>query len=158
MLDKNTESVDMTRARLVSVVCPFYNEESGVTAFYEAVTQEAKKLEHYDFEIICVDDGSDDETLQHLIALSLKDSRFKVVELSRNFGKEAALTAGLDVALGDLVIPFDSDLQDPAALIGRLIGAWEESGADVVLAKRVDRQSDSLSKRLSAAAFYETYN
>ena len=143
---------------LVSLVCPFHNEETGVDAFYEAITQEFSQLDAFNFEVVCVDDGSKDRTLELLIALSQKDSRFQVLELSRNFGKEAALTAGLDHAQGDLIIPLDSDLQDPPSLIGRLIRAWEESGADVVLAKRVDRQSDSLSKRLSAAAFYDTYN
>jgi glycosyltransferase involved in cell wall biosynthesis len=84
--------------------------------------------------------------------------RFRVVELSRNFGKEAALTAGLDAAVGDAVIPIDADLQDPPSLIGKLIRAWEDSGADVVLAKRKDRNSDSLAKRFSAAAFYDMHN
>lgn len=148
----------MSNKLLVSLVCPFHDEESGIDIFYDAITQEIVQLEDFDFEVICIDDGSNDLTLERLITLTLKDPRFKVIEFSRNFGKEAALTAGLDQALGDLIIPLDSDLQDPASLIGRLIHAWEESDADVVLAKRVDRQSDGLSKRLSAAAFYDTYN
>lgn len=148
----------MSSKQLVSIVCPFYNEESGVNAFYEAVTQEIAKLDRYDFELICVDDGSEDGTLKHLIALSLVNPRVKVVELSRNFGKEAALTAGLDLAQGDLIIPLDSDLQDPPSLISQLIQTWEEHDVDVVLAKRSNRQSDTLGKRLSAAAFYDTYN
>jgi glycosyltransferase involved in cell wall biosynthesis len=143
---------------LVSLVCPFHNEEMGIDAFYDAVTQEISRLDAFNFEVLCVDDGSQDGTLDRLIALTRQDARFQVFELSRNFGKEAALTAGLDHAQGDLIIPLDSDLQDPASLISRLIHAWEASGADVVLAKRVNRQSDSLSKRLSAAAFYDTYN
>lgn len=143
---------------LVSLVCPFHNEEMGIDAFYDAVTQEISRLDAFNFEVLCVDDGSQDSTLERLIALTRQDARFQVFELSRNFGKEAALTAGLDHAQGDLIIPLDSDLQDPASLISRLILAWEASGADVVLAKRVNRQSDSLSKRLSAAAFYDTYN
>lgn len=148
----------MNNKRLVSLVCPFHDEEMGIDAFYEAVIGEISRLEAFDFEVLCVDDGSKDSTLEQLIALSQKDARFQVFELSRNFGKEAALTAGLDHARGDLIIPLDSDLQDPVSLIGQLLRAWEESGADVVLAKRVNRQSDSLSKRLSAAAFYDTYN
>jgi glycosyltransferase involved in cell wall biosynthesis len=148
----------MEQKLLVSLVCPFHNEEMGIDAFYEAVIEEISQLDAFDFEVLCVDDGSNDSTLEQLIALTQKDPRFQVFELSRNFGKEAALTAGLDRAQGELIIPLDSDLQDPPSLIGRLIRAWEESGADVVLAKRVDRQSDSLSKRLSAAAFYDTYN
>ena len=148
----------MDHKLLVSLVCPFHNEETGVDAFYKALTHEFSQLDAFDFEVLCIDDGSKDRTLEQLIALTQKDPRFQVLELSRNFGKEAALTAGLDRTQGDLIIPLDSDLQDPPSLIGRLIRAWEESGADVVLAERVDRQSDSLSKRLSAAAFYDTYN
>lgn len=143
---------------LVSIVCPFYNEGPGVSAFYDAVTAEFARLPGYDFEVVCVDDGSGDDTLARLIALSECDPRFRVLELSRNFGKEAALTAGLDASHGDVVIPIDADLQDPPALIGRLICAWEDSGADVVLAKRSDRASDSAAKRLSAAAFYDMHN
>ncbi len=148
----------MSTPLLVSLVCPFYNEELGVNAFFEAVTQEFARLEKYTFEVICVDDGSKDGTLGQLIEMSLKDPRIKVVELSRNFGKEAALTAGLDFAAGDLIIPIDSDLQDPLSLIGRLIQAWEAHDVDVVLAKRSNRESDTLGKRLSASAFYDIYN
>lgn len=148
----------MNNKILVSLVCPFYDEEMGVEALYDAVTQEISQLDAFDFEIICVDDGSQDRTLEQLVKLPQRDPRFKVIELSRNFGKEAALTAGLDQARGDLIIPLDSDLQDPASLISRLIQAWQDNDVDVVLAKRVDRQSDTLSKRLSAAAFYDTYN
>lgn len=143
---------------LISIVCPFYNEGSGVAAFYEAVAAEMAILVSYDFEVVCVDDGSKDDTLTRLIALAGNDPRFRVVELSRNFGKEAALTAGLDASHGDAVIPIDADLQDPPSLIGRLIKAWEETGADVVLAKRSDRASDSAAKRFSAAAFYDMHN
>lgn len=143
----------------ISIVCPFYNEGPGVSAFYEAMTREIAPLEQrYAFEFVCVDDGSRDDTLPRLMALAEQDSRLRVVELSRNFGKEAALTAGLNEAVGDAVIPIDADLQDPPSLIGRLIGAWEESGADVVLAKRSDRNSDTLAKRFSAAAFYDMHN
>lgn len=143
---------------LITIVCPFYNEGPGVSAFYDAMTAEFTQLPGYKFEVVCVDDGSKDDTLARLIDLADKDARFRVVELSRNFGKEAALTAGLDAAHGDAVIPIDADLQDPPALIGRLIKAWEESGADVVLAKRSDRASDSAAKRFSAAAFYDMHN
>jgi len=148
----------MSTPLLVSLVCPFYNEELGIDVFFDAVTREFAQLEKYTFEVICVDDGSQDGTLDLLIELSLKDSRFKVVELSRNFGKEAALTAGLDLATGDLMIPIDSDLQDPPSLIGQLLQAWEEHDVDVVLAKRSNRESDTLGKRLSASAFYDIYN
>lgn len=148
----------MILKKRISIVCPFYNEGPGVAAFYEAMTREISSLTDYDFEFVCVDDGSKDDTLVRLINLAEQDTRFRVLELSRNFGKEAALTAGLDAAVGDAVIPIDADLQDPPSLIGQLIRAWEESGADVVLAKRKDRNSDSLAKRFSAAAFYDMHN
>lgn len=142
----------------ISIVCPFYNEGQGVSAFYAAMTNAVVNLNDYNIEFVCIDDGSNDDTLARLVAIAEQDSRFRVIELSRNFGKEAALTAGLDAALGDAVIPIDADLQDPPALIGQLVAAWKDSGADVVLAKRRDRQSDSLAKRLSAAAFYDMHN
>jgi glycosyltransferase involved in cell wall biosynthesis len=117
-----------------------------------------QRLVDYDFEVICVDDGSTDGTLRALIDISGQDSRFRVIELSRNFGKEAALSAGLDAAMGDIIIPMDADLQDPPSLIHDLVKAWEQSDVDVVLAKRSDRTTDSAIKRLSAAVFYNTYN
>lgn len=110
-----------------------------------------------DFEVVCVDDGSRDNTLKELIALNQLDRRFVVVELSRNFGKESALTAGIDVATGDAVIPMDADLQDPPALIETMIQAWQ-SGYEVVLAKRVDRRADSFLKRKTAKLFYRLHN
>jgi polyisoprenyl-phosphate glycosyltransferase len=143
---------------LISIVCPFFDEGPGVLAFKTALTNEMHKLVDYDFEVICVDDGSTDGTLGALIDISAKDSRFRVIELSRNFGKEAALSAGLDAASGDLIIPMDADLQDPPSLIHELVKAWERTDADVVLAKRSDRTTDSAIKRLSAAVFYNTYN
>lgn len=143
---------------LVSIICPFYNEGLGVSAFYKAITFEINNIQDFAFEIICIDDGSKDDTLLRLVALSEMDARFRVIELSRNFGKEAALTAGIDVARGDAVIPIDADLQDPPSLIGRMITSWQKSGADVVLAKRADRDSDSAAKRFSAAAFYDVHN
>jgi len=109
------------------------------------------------FEFIFVDDGSRDKTLDKLIFLSQIDSRIIVIELSRNFGKEAALSAGLDYASGDAVIPIDSDLQDPPELIPALIETWLQ-GYDVVLAKRTDRSSDSLLKRSTAKMFYWVHN
>ncbi len=107
--------------------------------------------------MICIDDGSTDSTLQELIALSRADPRFRVLELSRNFGKEAALTAGLDAARGDAVIPMDADLQDPPEVVKQMVAAWQE-GAEVVLARRSDRSSDGMLKRKTAAWFYQLHN
>jgi polyisoprenyl-phosphate glycosyltransferase len=109
------------------------------------------------FEIVCVDDGSQDRTTEYLRRLTEKDSRFVVVELTRNFGKEAALTAGLDVAKGDAVIPMDADLQDPPALIAEMITCWL-TGNEVVLARRKNRRTDSFLKRKTAKMFYRLHN
>lgn len=147
----------MQAKSFVSLVVPFYNEGATTTAFFESISAVINSLQPVEFEIICVDDGSNDDTLERLIAFAGRDPRIKVIELSRNFGKEAALTAGIDVATGDAVIPMDADLQDPPELIGKMIEKWQR-GADVVLARRIDRHSDSLAKRGSASLFYKIHN
>lgn len=141
----------------ISVVAPFYNEGDGVAHFYREMCAIFGALPQYNFELVCVDDGSSDDTLSRLIKVADEDNRVRVIEFSRNFGKEAALTAGIDYASGDAVIPIDSDLQDPPDLIGEMIELWR-SGAEVVLAKRVDRSSDTALKRLTASAFYRIHN
>jgi len=143
--------------RNISVIVPFHNEAEGVELFYDAITQSLEAIPAIDWEVVCVEDGSGDDTLQRLIALAERDSRFKIIELSRNFGKEAALTAGIDQALGDAVIPIDADLQDPPALIGEMVAAWR-AGAEVVLARRIDRSSDGFFKRKTASWFYRVHN
>lgn len=142
---------------VVSLVVPFYNEGVAVDVFFEAVGSTLADIPGIAFEIICIDDGSKDDTLARLLKAAQTDSRIKVIELSRNFGKEAALTAGLDAAAGDAVIPMDADLQDPPELIIQMIDKWRQ-GADVVLARRVDRRSDSLAKRSTANLFYKIHN
>jgi glycosyltransferase involved in cell wall biosynthesis len=143
--------------KLVSVVVPFYNEAGGVEPFFAELGAALGQLPAYRFEIVCVDDGSSDATLAELVAIAGRDARVRVLELSRNFGKEAALTAGIDAARGDAVIAIDADLQDPPELIARLIEPWS-AGADVVLARRTDRSSDSFLKRTSAGMFYRIHN
>lgn len=145
------------RKLLISIVTPFFNEGEGVTLFHQSIDKIIDSYPDYQFEVICVDDGSRDETLPHLRAIAEQDARFRVIELSRNFGKEAALTAGIDAALGDAVIPMDADLQDPPELIGQMILEWQQ-GADVVLAKRSDRSVDSFLKRKTAEWFYRLHN
>jgi glycosyltransferase involved in cell wall biosynthesis len=151
------QSLVQAQAKLVSVVVPFYNESDAVEEFYHAIRGVLDDVPGIQFEVICVDDGSRDETLQRLIALVDRDVRFSVIELSRNFGKEAALTAGLDAATGDAIIPIDADLQDPPGLIPNLIAAWQ-NGADVVLAQRKNRDSDAFLKRNTALLFYRLHN
>src|SRR5262245_47339385 len=103
----NGQSARNVAGKLVSIVAPFYNESEGVWLYYEAVRAVAASVPDVRFEFVCVDDGSRDDTLVHLIAATRLDPRFVVVELSRNFGKEAALTAGIDNAIGDAVVPID---------------------------------------------------
>ena len=143
--------------KLVSIVVPFHNEAGGVEHFHRELSAALAAVPGHRFEIVCVDDGSSDATLAELVALTARDPRVRVLELSRNFGKEAALTAGMDAARGEAVVALDADLQDPPELIGRLVEAWT-GGADVVLARRTDRSSDSFLKRTSAELFYRIHN
>ena len=145
------------KRNFVSIVVPFYNEAEGVEVFYQTTLPILDGVPNARFEVICIDDGSSDNTLSKLIALTKRDSRFLVIELSRNFGKEAALTAGIDAACGDAVIPIDADLQDPPELIPALISEWQK-GAEVVLARRTDRSSDTFMKRKTAELFYRIHN
>jgi glycosyltransferase involved in cell wall biosynthesis len=142
---------------LLSLVVPFYNEEETIGVFFEAVIPVLESIEGTRFEIVCVNDGSRDSTLRQLIAMSERDARIRVVDFTRNFGKEAALSAGLDEALGAIVIPFDADLQDPPKVIPLLVAKWRE-GYDVVVAKRINRLTDSFMKRQTAAMFYRMHN
>lgn len=140
----------------VSLIVPVFNEELTVQLFYTTV-RENKELQKYDIEIIFIDDGSDDATSNIIYELSMVDNLVTPLFFTRNFGKEAALFAGLEYATGDAVVPIDVDLQDPIEVIPRLIEKWQE-GYDVVLAKRVDRSSDSQLKRKSAEYFYKLHN
>ncbi|OLL27385.1 glycosyltransferase [Burkholderia sp. SRS-W-2-2016] len=142
---------------LLSLVVPFYNEEETIGHFFAAVTPILESIETIEFEIVCVNDGSRDQTLASLLFEASRDRRIRVIDLSRNFGKEAALTAGLDEASGGIIIPFDADLQDPPAVIPELVKKWRE-GYDVVLARRANRSTDSYLKRQSAKLFYRAHN
>jgi len=142
---------------LVSIVTPFYNEEHVVSHYFAAMDRLSATLPELTFEFVCVNDGSHDGTLARLLEVSERDRRVKVLDLSRNFGKESALTAALDHANGDAVIPLDADLQDPPELIPELISRWK-AGAEIVLARRADRTSDGIVKRNMAVLFYRLHN
>jgi polyisoprenyl-phosphate glycosyltransferase len=147
---------------LLSLVVPVYNEAGAVAAFVASVRDVMRELPACRFEIVFVDDGSTDATRANLRELVQAQTaaggpRVRAVLLSRNFGKEAALSAGLDAALGDAVIPMDVDLQDPPELIVSMVARWRE-GFPVVLARRSDRRSDGLMKRASANWFYRVHN
>jgi len=142
--------------KLISLLVPMYNESSVIPIFFETVTSVLEDI-HYDLEIVCVNDGSRDNTLELLKEYAAKDSRIKLVSFSRNFGKEPAMTAALDYATGDAIIPIDADLQDPPELIHQMIAKWEE-GYDVVYARRSSRDTDSVLKRNTAMWFYALFN
>ncbi len=146
----------MADRNLISIIVPMYNEESVLQTLFDALTDVMQQCD-VDYEIVCVDDGSKDSTRSKLRAYAAQDPRIKAVLLARNFGKEAAMTAALDFAAGDAVIPIDADLQDPPELIRDMIGRWRE-GFDVVYAKRISRQSDTAMKRNSAGLFYKIFN
>ncbi|QCP52709.1 glycosyltransferase family 2 protein [Trinickia violacea] len=142
---------------LISLVVPFYNEQEAVAPFFARTVPILEAMADLRFEIVCINDGSTDETLRRLIAASARDARVNVIDLTRNFGKEAALTAGIDEAIGDAVIPIDADLQDPPELIPAMVEHWL-NGAEVVAAKRTDRDDDTLAKRTAAALYYRAHN
>lgn len=142
---------------LISVIVCVFNEAPALGEFFSRLLPVIEALTQRDYEVISVDDGSSDESLSILMAMSRGNDRLKVIELSRNFGKEAALTAGIEHAAGQAVIPIDADLQDPPELIREMFAQWRK-GADVVLARRSNRDSDSLLKRESSKWFYRFYN
>jgi glycosyltransferase involved in cell wall biosynthesis len=139
---------------VLSLVVPMFNEEENVEAFHARAVAALEAVGE-PFEIVCVNDGSRDGTLERLVALHRRDPRVKVVNLSRNFGKEIALSAGLDHAQGDAVVPIDADLQDPPELIAEMVKLWRE-GWDVVYAQRVSRSGETALKRFTSWAFYRT--
>jgi glycosyltransferase involved in cell wall biosynthesis len=140
--------------KLISLVVPFFNEEQGIAPFFEQIFTVLKPLESgHRLEIICVNDGSKDRTLTELKSAKSQYPSIKIIDLSRNFGKEAAITAGLDHAQGDAVIPIDADLQHPPEVVLDLIAKWQE-GFEVVLAKRIDRETDGTLHKWAANAFY----
>lgn len=141
------------RPRLLSIVCPAYNEEESLDAFVIAIEAAMLALGQT-YEIVFVNDGSGDRTLEIMLRLRAAKGRIAVVDLSRNFGKEIATTAGLDQAKGDAAVVIDADLQDPPEVIGPMIDGWRE-GYDVVYARRRRRNGDGPIKRVTAALFYK---
>lgn len=141
----------------VSLIAPFYNEAGNVMEFFRRVAAVADSLPQYSFEVVAVNDGSRDSTWADLLEARARYPWAHLVDLSRNFGKEAALTAGLDRAEGDAVVPIDSDLQHPPELLAQMLDQWER-GAEVVLARRTDRDADGKLQKLSATSFYRFHN
>jgi glycosyltransferase involved in cell wall biosynthesis len=111
---------------LISLVVPFYNEGEAIDRFFAGVMPVLETIDGIRFEIVCVNDGSEDDTIDQLVSFSVRDPRVRVIDLARNFGKEAALTAGLDEANGDAIIPIDADLQDASSLIPAIVEGARE--------------------------------
>ncbi len=142
--------------KTLSLVIPMHNEAEVLGELFHQLDLATADW-GVTVEIVCVDDGSRDRTLALLGERAASDARLRVIALARNFGKEAALTAGVDAASGDLVVPLDADLQDPPRLIGEFLTLWEQ-GFDVVYGVRTDRSSDSAMKRFTANLFYRLFN
>jgi glycosyltransferase involved in cell wall biosynthesis len=140
----------------ISIIVPVHNEAAGIDAFFAQLIPVLEGL-GTTWEVICVNDGSADTTLDLLVELHRRTPAIKVISLSRNFGKDVALSAGFDFACGAAVIPIDADLQDPPELIVPMVAKWRE-GFDIVFATRKRREGDSWFKRTTARYFYEIFD
>ena len=138
----------------ISVVIPAYNEEESLPMLYDRMKKLMENMENYEFEILFVNDGSKDKTINIIKQLRAEDKRICYVDFSRNFGKEIAMIAGLDYATGDCVIFMDADLQDPPELIPELVKYWEE-GYDDVYAKRKSRKGETWLKKFTSKMYYK---
>ena len=141
----------------VSLVIPMYYEEQVAEECYKRVTKVLKEIKDYEYEIIFVNDGSKDKTLEILENIAKEDKNVKVVSFSRNFGHQAAVTAGLKYVTGDAIVIMDADLQDPPELIPDML-KYQEDGYEVIYGKRKTREGESAFKLLTAKAFYNTLN
>lgn len=141
----------------LSIIIPAYNERNVLPICYSKVSHVMEKLEKT-YEIIFIDDGSKDGSADYLAGLAEQNNPVKVIYLSRNFGKEAALTAGIEYASGDAVVILDADLQDPPELIPDMLKTWKEKNVDVVLMRRRTRAGETATKRLTAFLYYRLLN
>lgn len=141
----------------ISVVIPMYNEEEVLEASYLKVKKVLEELEQYDYEIIGINDGSKDKTLALLQKIANKNPKVKVLSFARNFGHQAAVTAGLKYTTGDAIVIIDADLQDPPEELPKMIHLWEE-GYEVIYGQRKSRKGESAFKLLTAKMFYKTLN
>ncbi|OLU44285.1 glycosyltransferase family 2 protein [Faecalibaculum rodentium] len=143
---------------IISVIVPCYNEEEALSYFYEEIVKTAKHMDVFKFEFLFVDDGSKDDTLKLLRDLSEKDIRVKYVSFSRNFGKEAAIYAGLQNSSGDYCVLMDADLQDPPALLPEMMEAIRDEGYDSAATRRVTRKGEPPIRSFFARMFYRIIN
>jgi len=141
----------------ISLVIPVYNEEKVVEECYKRIKETFNEIKNYEYELIFIEDGSHDNTLNLLKEIGKKDEKVKIIIFSRNFGHQAAVTAGLEYVSGDATVIIDADLQDPPEEIPNMIELWEE-GNEVIYGKRKNRKGESAFKILSAKLFYQTLN
>jgi len=147
----------MPTTPVLSIIIPVYNEIEVLPQCYSKVSDVLGKLGK-SYELVFVDDGSTDGSGEYLTQLAKQNPSIKVIYLSRNFGKEASMTAGIDYAMGDAVIFLDADLQDPPELIPQMVSVWEEENVDVVAMRRRSREGETLIKRTTAHWFYRILN
>ena len=143
---------------LLSVIVPCYNEEQALPLFIKELDKTMKEMSELEFEVILVNDGSKDSTQQVIVELSKADERIKYISFSRNFGKEAAIYAGLQYAKGDYVVLMDADMQDPPALLPEMFKAIKEEGYDSVATRRVSRKGEPPIRSFFARGFYRVMN
>ena len=141
----------------ISLIIPMYYEEEVAKECYNRMSEVLSKIEGYEYELICVNDGSQDKTLPILEEIAKNDKKVKVISFARNFGHQCAVTAGLKYVTGDCVVIIDADLQDPPELIPEMLKLWEE-GNEVIYGKRKTREGESVFKLLTAKMFYKTLN
>ena len=149
---KQAESPDIDRRPVISVIVPIFNEEEVIPELYRRMAAVLGSIGQT-WELVCVNDGSRDASLSLLLSLREQDARVKIINFSRNFGHQIAITAGMDYALGDAIAIIDADLQDPPELIGDMFEKWRE-GYEVVYAVRAHRRGESRFKLWTASAFY----
>ena len=142
----------------MSIVVPCYNEEEALPLYYEAMKKNEKKMDYVNFEYIFVNDGSKDKTLDILRELAEKDKNVRYISFSRNFGKEAAMLAGLEYSTGDLIAPMDADLQDPPEVLEKMYKGIVEEGYDCVGTRRVTRKGEPPIRSFFARCFYKIIN
>lgn len=155
VFSESTNSISPVHISLISIVIPCYNEEACIHDFYKTLVCECNKHKEFKFEFIFVNDGSHDNTQRYLEDILENDNRVIIIEFSRNFGKESAISAGLDASNGDVVIPIDADLQHPPSVIFDLVQCYLQGNVDVVIAQRRSRAEESKIYRLCTGLFYK---
>jgi glycosyltransferase involved in cell wall biosynthesis len=157
-IEKLFQQKKVNNVKLVSIVVPCYNEEKSIELFYSVVNPILEKIEEIEYEFIYVNDGSKDQTEQKMRKLSEKSPYVRYISFSRNFGKEAAMLAGIEAAYGDAVVLMDVDLQDPPSLLPQMVEDWLDNGYDVVYTRRSTRSGEPPIRSWFAKQFYKMIN